>query len=244
MEEIVNGIVLKAVDYKDSDKIITLFTVEKGIIIAGAKGVKKAGAKLKFAVEPFCFAEYVLAKKSNRYTVISAQYIDSFYNLRTDLKKYYLSGATGEVMLASLKEGDADANMFSVFMDSIKNINYADGEKLTFIKFLLRLFKIAGYGIESENCAFCGKKISGRVFFNFQNANFSCEEHRLEGYKEITALTYGAFIAAKNAAFCGDDGEFVKISDEAQNKLIKFLLYYFNYKTDAVIKSEPFVLTV
>lgn len=244
MEEIVNGIVLRAVDYKDSDKIITLFTIEKGIITAGAKGVKKAGAKLKFAVEPFCFAEYVLAKKSNRYTVISAQYLDSFYNLRTNLKKYYVSGAIGEVMLAALRENDADTSMFSVFMEAVKDVNYGDAEKLALIKFLVRLFKISGYGIESELCAFCGKKINGRVFFNFQNANFSCEEHCLEGYKEITPLTYNAFIAAKNAAFSGDNDEFLTLSDDAQNKLIKFLLYYFNYKTDAVIKSEAFVLTV
>lgn len=244
MEEIVNGIVLRAVDYKDSDKIITIFTVEKGIIAAGVKGVKKAGAKLKFAAEPFCFAEYVLAKKTNRYTVISAQYLDSFYNLRTDLKKYYISGALGEVMQAALKEGDADVDMFSVFMDAVKNVNYSGNEKLTFIKFLIRLFKMSGYGIEDETCAFCGKKISGRVFFNFRNANFSCEEHRLEGYKEITHVTYNAFIAAKAAAFNGSGEEFEALPNEAQNKLIKFLLYYFNYKTDAVIKSEAFVLTV
>lgn len=244
MEEIVNGIVLRAVDYKDSDKIITLFTVEKGIITAGAKGVKKAGAKLKFAVEPFCFAEYVLAKKSNRYTVISAQYLDAFYNLRTDLKKYYVSGALGEVVQAALKEGDADADMFSVFMDAVKNVNYSVDEKLTFIKFLIRLFKLSGYGVEDEKCAFCGKKISGRVFFNFQNASFSCEEHRLEGYKEIMPLTYNAFIAAKSAAFNDGGAGCENLSDEAKNKLIKFLLYYFNYKTDAVIKSEAFVLTV
>lgn len=244
MEEIVNGIVLRAVDYRDNDKIITIFTVEKGIIIANAKGVKKSGAKLKFAVEPFCFAEYVLAKKSNRYTVISAQHIDSFYNLRTDLKKYYVSGLMGEVMLTALKEGDADASLFSVFINAVKDVNYHGGEKLTLIKFLIMLFKTLGYGIGDEQCAFCGKRISQRVFFNFQSVNFSCEEHRLEGYKEITPLTYNAFISAKDAVFNGVEEDFLTLGDEAQNKLIKFLLYYFNGKTDSVIKSGSFVLTV
>ena len=70
MEIIVNAIVLKTVDYKDNDKILTLYSLEKGIITAGIKGVKKSGAKLKFASEPFAFCEYVLAQKGDKYNQI------------------------------------------------------------------------------------------------------------------------------------------------------------------------------
>ena len=61
MEVKVNALVIKAVDYKDNDRILTLYSLEKGKITAGIKGVKKAGAKLKFASEPFCFSEYVFS---------------------------------------------------------------------------------------------------------------------------------------------------------------------------------------
>ncbi len=44
---------LRATDYLENDKILTLLTAEKGKITAGIKGVKKAGAKLKFAAQPF-----------------------------------------------------------------------------------------------------------------------------------------------------------------------------------------------
>ena len=53
MDIVINAIVLKSVDYKDNDKILTLYSPEKGKITAGIKGVKKSGAKLKFASEPF-----------------------------------------------------------------------------------------------------------------------------------------------------------------------------------------------
>ena len=88
MEIIVNALVLRAVDYKDNDKILTLYSLERGKITAGIKGVKKSGAKLKFASEPFAFCEFVLAEKQGRYTVIGATYIDSFFSLRTSLIKY------------------------------------------------------------------------------------------------------------------------------------------------------------
>ena len=56
MEVKVNAIVIRAIDYKDNDRILTLYSLEKGKITAGIKGVKKAGAKLKFASEHFFFA--------------------------------------------------------------------------------------------------------------------------------------------------------------------------------------------
>ena len=72
MQHVVNAVMLRASDYNENDKILTLLTAEKGKITAGIKGVKKAAAKLKFAAQPFCFAEYVLSERGGRYTVVKA----------------------------------------------------------------------------------------------------------------------------------------------------------------------------
>ena len=66
MEIKVNALMIRATDYGENDKILTLLTAERGKISAGIKGVKKAGAKLKFDAQPFCMAEYVLACRGNR----------------------------------------------------------------------------------------------------------------------------------------------------------------------------------
>ena len=70
MEEKYSGIVLGGVSFGENDKILNVFTLEKGVISAKIKGVKKAGAKLKFASEPFCFAEFVFSVKGDKRTVI------------------------------------------------------------------------------------------------------------------------------------------------------------------------------
>ena len=57
MEVKTDAVVLKAIDYKDNDKLLTLFSPSLGKITAGIKGVKKPKAKLAFAAQPFCFAE-------------------------------------------------------------------------------------------------------------------------------------------------------------------------------------------
>ena len=93
MEIKVNALMLRAVDYNENDKILTFLCAEQGKISAGIKGVKKAGAKLKFASQPFCFAEYVLSKRGERYTVINCSETESFYDLRTDVMKFYAASA-------------------------------------------------------------------------------------------------------------------------------------------------------
>ena len=45
MEEKLSGIVLSGINYGESDKIINVFTPEKGVVSAKMKSVKKAGAK-------------------------------------------------------------------------------------------------------------------------------------------------------------------------------------------------------
>ena len=88
MEEKISGIVLSGVNYGESDRIINILT-PNGVVSAKMKSVKKAGAKLKFASEPFCFAEFVFSVGKSLRTVIGASLIDSFYPVRMDIKKLY-----------------------------------------------------------------------------------------------------------------------------------------------------------
>ena len=66
MEWKADALLLRAADYGESDKMVTLLTADRGKIGAALKGVKKAGAKLRFAAQPFCFAEYQRIEKNAR----------------------------------------------------------------------------------------------------------------------------------------------------------------------------------
>ena len=48
MERKVDALVLRTADYGESDRMLTLFTMQYGKLTAGAKGVGKAAAKLRF----------------------------------------------------------------------------------------------------------------------------------------------------------------------------------------------------
>ncbi len=231
MEIIVNALVLRAVDYKDSDKILTLYSLERGKITAGIKGVKKSGAKLKFASEPFAFCEYVLAEKQGRYTVIGATYIDNFFSLRTDILKYYASAVVGEALNRLTVESESDTALFSLTINAIKQINYQKFELKSLAKYLIGLSELTGYKIQKAECAGCSFDIDGRVFFSTKNAEFYCFDCRPDGAIEITLETYNALKALE-----GDSGS-VELPISSTVKLLKFLFYYIEIKTETKIKS-------
>ena len=53
MESKTDALLLRAVDYGENDKIVTLLSADRGKIAARVKGVKKRGAKLRFAASLF-----------------------------------------------------------------------------------------------------------------------------------------------------------------------------------------------
>ena len=158
MEIKVNALMIRATDYGENDKILTLLTAERGKISAGIKGVKKAGAKLKFAAQPFCMAEYVLACRGNRYTVIQASESESFYDLRCDINKFYAACALCEAASSLTYEEDGSPRMFLYCVQGLRDMCTGD-ECMALITFLIRALALSGYGFSSVSCADCGNDL-------------------------------------------------------------------------------------
>ena len=84
----IQAIVIDSKDYKEADKKLALFSVEHGLIWATIKGVKKPKAKLASIGQPFCYAEFLLNKKGDFYTVMNASVIENFFEITSDFDKY------------------------------------------------------------------------------------------------------------------------------------------------------------
>ena len=56
------GICLRATDYKEKDKLLTIATLEKGIITVKAAGARSPKAKLKSGCMPLVWGNFRLRK--------------------------------------------------------------------------------------------------------------------------------------------------------------------------------------
>lgn len=230
MELVVNALTLKAVDYNENDKILTLLTAERGKITAGIKGVKKAGAKLKFAAQPFCFAEFVLAKRGDKYTVINASECESFYDLRTDINKFYAASSAAEAANALTYEGDECREIFYSLIKALSAM-CSGGESEALIAFFLDVLKRSGYGISAENCASCGKSLlhTDKLRFDLDAGAFTCGECAGIGASRVT---YNVIRKLDGKSYEEDF-----ITADGEKRALRLIREYFSYKLNFAFKS-------
>ncbi len=227
----VNALALKSVDYRDNDKMISLYSLERGLIGACVRGVKKAGAKLGFCAQPFCFAEYVINESGDRMTVTGATEIESFYKIRLDIRAYYAGACILEFLLKFTESGSPDRETFILAVDSLKNLNFStDVPERVLADFLYKETEISGYALNAGKCACCGKTTDNfeKAYFDAENGVFLCEDCFTTGIREILPDT------ARALGNIADD----KPSDTDSVKYaLKFLNYYYRLKTGEYMYS-------
>ena len=231
METVVNAVMLRAVDYNENDKILTLLTAENGKITVGIKGVKKAKAKLKFAAQPFCFAEYVLTKRGDKYTVINATECESFYDLRTDIEKFYAASSAIEAVDALTYEGDESREIFYALVDTLSKISVGD-EKSHLISFLLYILRQSGYGVNAENCVECGASLinADKLRFDMSTGSFTCFDCGNGAGASI--VTYNVIRKAEGKNF---DESF--ITPDGEKRALRLIREYVSFKLNTAFKS-------
>ena len=214
MEEIkTKGIVIKSVDYKDSDKIVTIFSADFGIIKARVRGVKKPKAKLAFAIQPFAFLDLILIEKGGFYTLINASSIDQFFDLSYDFDKYIFCLAALEVCEKTIRENDINKELFVLLLNLLKNSCYGEvSPMIAFIKFMLESLKFLGFAMSINKCPCCGNDLSNNIFaFSYDFNGMLCA--KCSNKFEHLDLTIGEFTILKN----------IEITDSQKLSNLKFL---------------------
>ena len=149
METKVRGIVVRAADYKDSDKIIRLYTLEQGKLGVLMRGVKKRGAKLKIAAQPFCFGEYLLSGNKDFPLTTGCTVEESFFSLAADPDIFMAAAAVMEILDKCVPEHESNPALFV--------------QTLRTMKALLKANQITNYNVQITNQMGNGKGQMGNA---------------------------------------------------------------------------------
>lgn len=198
----VKAVVLKATDYKEKDKLLTLFSLEQGKIVCTMRGVKSPNAKLKFAKEPFCFGEYIIENTKGNNVVTQVEVIDNFFELTQNLDKLYEGCAMLDVVNKLSAENNQDAGLFIELIKALKCLTYENVRKYyVFDKFLLKVFKNCGYYFLSNKCSSCGYDLSDRRYFNLDIGEFVCANCRTNLCMEVSTPCFSALKLLENTDY-------------------------------------------
>ena len=245
MEEKISGIVLSGVNYGESDRIVNILT-PNGVVSAKMKSVKKAGAKLKFASEPFCFAEFVFSVGKALRTVIGASLIDSFYPIRMDIKKLYSASSVLAFAKKFCKENLECTDVFITVIDSLKKMAYGtQNELVCLIEFLVKGLSYSGYALDVNGCHDCGDDEFERVYFDYNTGSFYCQDCFNGQGREILPQTFYALKYCMTQENLREDNQKSQaIEQEHLVKALKLLEYYMENKVDVILEPLKELLKI
>ena len=169
----VKAIVIGGVNIKEKDRLITIFSLERGKMVVSMKGVRGEKAKLKSAKEVFCFGDFVIEEGKYSSIVTSVDIIDNFYGLTQSVDKYYEGCAIVDIV-AKMTTDQSNAGLFIQLLKALKCLCYDDVKKYYVVdKFLLSIFDSMGYGFMTEVCSSCGGNL-GIKYFNMEVGEIVC----------------------------------------------------------------------
>jgi len=175
-ELMTQGIVLRAIDYGEKDKIITIFTAEMGRVSAILKGVRKITSRLKYASQPFCYADFRLSGRSELMTVIGASEVTNFFDITQSYAKMVCGSAILEMVDNATTLGQADPVLFEATRRCLGLLAESDlSPDLILMRFALGLFKVCGFGLNLKTCHICGKSLDkDMAVFDLDAGEFCC----------------------------------------------------------------------
>ncbi len=189
-----NGIVLRYANYKENDRILTIFTREAGLISASARGCRRPKSPLLGASEAFVYGEFLLFERgAGKYSVDGCDIRESFYPIREDIPR--LAGGTSMLKLVE-NSGAAEGNerLFSTLYYALSYLAYADVDPIDItICFFVRALAALGMQPALTHCACCGRDLrkEKRLGFYAARGGAVCPACSA-GAQEIDALSLEA----------------------------------------------------
>lgn len=139
------GIVLKARDYKDADRLYTIFTIDHGKLVLRAQAVKKINSKLAGHLEPLNLVDLFIAQAKGFNKIGGAQTIKSYSDIKKQIEKIDDVGYCIKVLDEIVLEEEKDEEIFNLLLEFLDWVNQNKINDLVVKSFILKLFNILGH---------------------------------------------------------------------------------------------------
>lgn len=150
------AIVLRQVNYGESDLIVSLLTAEQGVLRGYARGGRKSIKRFGPALEPFSHINIRWQPgRGDLLVLLDADLLDPHQGLRLSLVSLALAGYAVEVLEMLLQEGEEQFESFSLLHGYLKFLSNQGDPSLARLLFELRLVQHLGYIPHLLHCSKC-----------------------------------------------------------------------------------------
>ena len=236
------GVVLRYTDFKESDRMLTLFSPEHGKMSILARGCRKPKSKFLSVTQLFAYGEYILLRKGDIYILTQGDIIDAFFDIRKDVEKYAYASYVIDLVEEVIVAGEQNTPLFYLLLQVLSYFAYSDlnPRDITHI-FELKLTDIMGYRPNLDSCMICGSSVSNPVYFAPSKGGLICSEcYKMvrEGYNiQMGTVQVMKYILDMDLKRMG----ILKISPEFREQIDKIMSAYLEERLEKRLKTRNFI---
>ena len=177
---VTDAINLKSYNLSEDDKIIVMYSKDKGLIRGVAKGVKKPKSKLGARMDLLVANKLMLYKGKSLDRICQADSLNTFNNTRKDIDKIFYSMYITEVVNNfGIEEDPCSQDVYNILYKALNKISEATSKEqilIAVIKFQLKMMQLSGFGIEFDTCLCCRESVKDNMYFSSKMGGIICSE--------------------------------------------------------------------
>jgi DNA repair protein RecO (recombination protein O) len=170
-------IVLKAVNYRDYDKMLTLFSRKEGKVPAMAPGVRSVKSKLAAAAQPLCCAEYEFDLRKGKRYVKNVLVKQTFSKIIGDYDRFTAASVMIEMTEKILEHSGEWDGLFLRLIMTLDAMEKGEADAKTALAyFFVQAIDFLGIFPALDFCAACGKPVEAVQHFNLAEGGAVCAD--------------------------------------------------------------------
>jgi len=198
---VVKGIVLRAVDTKESDKILTVLT-PGGKLPVIAKGARSRKSRVTACTQFLAYSELTLSESHGWQYLTEGSPLELFEGVRRDIELLGLASYFAELTEAAALEDVESGEMLSLLLNAL----YALGtlkkpQALVKAAFELRLMSLIGFEPLAEGCAYCGNPEPESPMLDVREGVICCKDCGKRERGLVMPLSAGALAALRRVLY-------------------------------------------
>jgi DNA repair protein RecO (recombination protein O) len=158
-----DAIVLRRTDFGEADRLLSVFTPERGKLRLLAKGARKPSSRKSGHVELFSRSHFLVAVGRELDIVTQAETVESFLPLREDLERTTYAYYVAELVDAFTAERDENRPLFHLLVDALGWLCGASDLALVARYYELHFLGLVGYQPQLFVCGGCRESLTPQV---------------------------------------------------------------------------------
>ena len=219
----VSGIVTRYTNYRENDRLLSIFTIERGRIDVKARGCRRPASPLLPAAQPFVYGEFELFSAKDKYTVNQATVTESFFPIREDIVRYAAASSMLQLVHEAAEEGEPNRPLFSLLYHALSYLSYGevDTDDLM-LCFLAKYLNVIGYCPSITVCGQCGRDMRSdlHVYYAERSGGAVCAACRA-GAREVSTLSLEAI--RRMLLLDDDQMQRVRLTEQLRKELLLML---------------------